>query len=217
MCPAFSAHILLYGFAYEQRYVFCLQIQILQDVVINSLYSVRPVGIAVVGFALMQEDALDNTLLLGYFCQFYQSGVWISVVLGCKVLHPVGLFLEISLIGTLIEEVDAGSAHGHGDGSHLDAVWQVIHHLSSEIVNRSQSCRGSCLWRHGGVPLSLLPSRLFIIHGIHSLESRVHARSVDVFDSRISFHVRLSEAEINLKIRIRLFLNLTARFLCHHR
>ena len=46
MCPAFSAHILLYGFAYEQRYVFCLQIQILQDVVINSLYTVRPVGIA---------------------------------------------------------------------------------------------------------------------------------------------------------------------------
>ena len=65
MCPAFSAHILLYGFAYEQRNVFCLQIQILQDVVINSLYTVRPVGIAVIGFALMQEDALDNTLLLG--------------------------------------------------------------------------------------------------------------------------------------------------------
>ena len=32
-----------------------------------------------------------------------EDGGWISVVLGCKVLHPVGLFLEISLIGTLIE------------------------------------------------------------------------------------------------------------------
>ena len=193
MLPAAAALVFLNGFAHEQRYIFCLQVQLFQNIVIHDLHTVRPVGIAIVGFTLMQQDTLDNALLLGNLGKFDESGVWIAVILGSEVLHPVGLLLQVRLTGTLVEEVDAGTAHRHGDGSHLDAVWQVIHHLSSEIIYRSKASVWSCLRRNGSMPLSFFPSSLFIIHGIHCHESWIHTCSVDVFDGGITLHIRLSE------------------------
>ena len=217
MLPAAATLVFLNGFAHEQRNIFCLQVQLFQNIVIHGLHTIRPVGITIVGFSLMQQDTLDNTLLLGYLGQLDESGVWIAVILGSEVLHPVGLLLQIRLIGTLVEEVDAGTAHSHGDGSHLDAVGQIVHHLSAEIIYRSETCAWSCLRRNGSMPLSFFPSCLFIIHGIHCHESWIHTRPVNVFDGGITLHVRLSEAEIDLKIWVGLILRLRPVFLCHHR
>ena len=47
---------------HEQRYIFCLQVQLFQNIVIHGLHTVRPVGIAIVGFTLMQQDTLDNVM-----------------------------------------------------------------------------------------------------------------------------------------------------------
>ena len=191
--------------------------QLFQNIVIHGLHTVRPVGIAIVGFSLMQQDSLDDTLLLGNLGKLDESGVWIAVILGSEVLHPVGLLLQVSLIGTLIEEVNASATHSHGDGSHLDAVGQIVHHLSSEIIYRSEASGWSCLRRDSSMPLSLFPSCLLIIHGIHCHESWIHSCSVDVFNGGITLHVRLSKAEINLKVRVGLILRLRPVFLCHHR
>ena len=46
------------------------------------------------------------------------------------------------------------------------------------------------------------PACLRIIQGVHCQESWVYSRLVLRFDGSISFHVRLSEAEINLKVRV---------------
>ena len=216
MLPAAAALVFLNSFSHEQRYIFCLQVQLFQNIVIHGLHPVRPVGITIVGFSLMQQDTLDDTLLLSYLGKLDESGVWIAVILRCEVLHPVGLLLQIRLIGTLVEKVDAGTAHSHGDGSHLDAVWQVIHHLSSEIIYRSEASVWSCLRRDSGMPLSLFPSCLLIIHGIHSHESWIYSCPVDVFNGGIALHVRLSETEINLKIRIGAYIA-PITCLCPHR
>ena len=200
MLPATAALIFLNGLTHEQRNIFCLQIQIFQNIIIYGLYTVRPVGIAIVGFTLMQEDALDNTLLLGNLAQLNESGIRITMILGCEILHPVWLLLQVSLTGTLIEEVNASATHRHGDGSHLDAIRQVIYHFSAKVIHRTQACAWSCLWWNSRMPLSLLPSCFFIIHGIHRHESWINSCSVNVFNGSIALHVRLSEAEINLKI-----------------
>ena len=126
MLPADSALVFLNGFAHEQRYILCLQVQLFQNIVIHGLHTIRPVDITIVGFSLMQQDSLDDTLLLGYLGKLDESGVWIAVILGSEVLHPVGLLLQVRLAGALVEEVDAGTAHRHGDGSHLDAVHQGL-------------------------------------------------------------------------------------------
>ena len=92
---------------------------------VDGIHTVRPVDITIVGLTLVKEDSLDDTLFLGNLCQFDETSIGIAVVAGSEVLHPVWLFLQVSFIGTLVEEVDAGTAHSHGDGSHPDAVRQV--------------------------------------------------------------------------------------------
>ena len=202
MLPAAAALVFLNGLPHKQRNIFCLQIQIFQNIIIYGLYTVRPVGIAIVGFTLMQEDALDDTLLLGNPGEFDESGIRITMILGCEILHPVWLLLQIRLIGTLIEEVNASATHCHSDGSHLDAIRQVIYHFSAKVIHRSQACAWTCLRWNSRMPLSFFPSSFFIIHGIHCHESWIHSCSVDVFNGGIALHIRLSEAEINLKIGV---------------
>ena len=202
MLPATAALIFLNGLTHKQRNIFCLQIQIFQNIIIYGLYTVRPVGISIVGFTLMQKDALDDTLLLGNPGKLDESGIRITMILGCEILHPVWLLLQVSLIGTLIEEVNASTTHRHGDGSHLDAIRQVIYHFSAKVIHRTQASAWSYLRWNGSIPLSFFPSSFFIIHGIHSHESWIHSCSVDVFNGGIALHIRLSETEINLKIGV---------------
>ena len=58
-------------FAGQQRYLFGLQSQVFQQVVIHPLHLLRPVTVARIRFSLMQQDALDDTLLLCLACQFH--------------------------------------------------------------------------------------------------------------------------------------------------
>ena len=152
----------------------------------------------------MQQDALDNTTLLCYLSQLDKTTVRITTILLGIIAEPVGSIgiIQISLILILIEEVDAGTTHGYGNRTHFHFFRKIIHHLSAEIIYYRQTGVRTSLRRNGCMPFSFCPSGIGIIERIHRHESRVNSRLVLRFDGGITLHVRLAEAEINLKVGV---------------
>ena len=204
MSPAGSVLVFLSQLTNEQRHILGIKSQIGKHILINLLYLRRPGLIAIIGFALMQENTFDDTTLLCNLSQLDKTAVRITTILLGIIAEPVGSIgiIEIRLILILIKEIDACSAYSYGDGSHLHLVRQIIYHLSSEIIYYRQTGVRTSLRRSSCMPFAFCPSGIGIIERIHCHETRVHTCLVLRLDGSISLHVRLSKTEINLKIRI---------------
>ena len=61
----------MHHFSRQQRNIFCLKIQIPQQILIDSLYFLRPLFITGIRLALMQEDTFNHTGFLCFYSQFF--------------------------------------------------------------------------------------------------------------------------------------------------
>ena len=60
----------MHHFSRQQGNIFCLKIQIPQQILIDSLYFLRPLFITGIRLALMQEDTFNHTGFLCFYSQF---------------------------------------------------------------------------------------------------------------------------------------------------
>ena len=81
-----STLILSSGLTNEQRYILSLQSEVIQQPVINSLYFLRPIRLTIIGTALMKQNALNHSLLLGNFRHINKPFIGIVTVGSHQVL-----------------------------------------------------------------------------------------------------------------------------------
>ena len=78
-----------------ERYFLRFQFQVTQELIVDVLYLIGPLGIACVRLALMHKDSLDDTILLCFLCQRDESLVGIVAVSFQHAFHPAGRRLDI--------------------------------------------------------------------------------------------------------------------------
>src|SRR5574344_2593984 len=101
-----SAAVCIDDFADKQRNVLCLEIKILQKAFINNLYLCRPVFVPGVGFALMEQNTGDDSLLLSLAGKLDKSVVR-PVTIGLENrFHPDLGILCIGVDAVLHESLD---------------------------------------------------------------------------------------------------------------
>ena len=65
------------------------QLQVATEVLVHLLHHASPLGIAGIGLALMHQDTLDDTILLGFLGQSDQTLIGVIVVSSQHTLHPL--------------------------------------------------------------------------------------------------------------------------------
>ena len=150
----------------------------------------------------MEKNTFDDTRFLCLLRHVDECTERVVIVLSAVVLKPLFRVCDDAFALVFVEEFDRASAHRHVDDTHADILRQVLHHSSSEVVGRRQSCPVSAKRRISRVPLSRFSVLCWHIHSRHHLESRVDILTVLVFNGRIALHVRLSEAEVDMEIRV---------------
>ena len=91
----------LHNLAGIEVHLLGLEVQVAAEVVVDALHLGSPLGVAGVRLALVHEDALDDTLFLGFAGQGDQPLVGIVVVGLEHALHPAG-GLGLDIAGYLI-------------------------------------------------------------------------------------------------------------------
>ena len=187
-------------------HIFWFQFQVAAEVVVNLLHHACPLRIAGVCLALVHQDTFDDTVLLGFLCQCDQTLVGIVVVSLEHTFHPAWSFLDVSGNAVGKESLDVDTADGNVDDADLDVFGQRSHKRTSEPVGGSKSCVGTAEWGNGLGPLSHLTGRELVCCGViycrHPQESWSGTLQVLSFRTCGTFHVRLTEAEEDIKIRI---------------
>ena len=165
----------------------------------------------------MQKDSLNNTLLLCLLRHCHQHIIGVVIIFLTIVLEPISLLLNV--IGTLvlIEEVDRCSTDSYINNTYLYTLRQILHHRTTKVIGRSQSCTITTEWRISRIPLSLLSIGRRHINSSHHHKTGVNKLAVCCLDSCITFHIRLSKAQIDVKIRVKslwLFYLTAIHYLC---
>ena len=121
MMVAAATHVLTFRLSSEERYVVSVKPQVGEYVVVDLLHHRRPVGIAVVRTALMEEDTLDDTFLLSQLGHVDQTLVGVTaVVFRCQLGPPLtGIAFQLGLIQVFVEHLYRTAAHGHGHDTDL--------------------------------------------------------------------------------------------------
>ena len=85
------------NFARKKRNV-CVKPDILDEAVINLLDLIGPITVALVGFTLVEDDALDDAVFLRLLGHFDQTLVRVITVILDDILEPASLSGHIALI-----------------------------------------------------------------------------------------------------------------------
>ena len=168
--------------------------------VVNLLDLVRPIAVALVGFTLMEDDALDDAVFLGLLGHINQSLVRIATIIIDDVLEPAGLGRHIALVKRRIERHDTAARNGHNHDADLDLRVELFDKRAAEVIRRAKTTMIVRQRRNRVVPRAQLPS-LEIVDCRKHLESRID-RLVLRLDSTLALHVGLAEGEIDVKIGI---------------
>ena len=126
-----------------------------EPVILTLLDICRPLGVAGVGAALVQEYALYDAVLLCEARHIYKAPVWVVVVCGEHRNHPIrGLVGRIIGDSVLHERINAAAAYCDVDDADAHIFRKVLHQVAAEIVRRRKAGafaaeRGSC-----GVPMA---------------------------------------------------------------
>ena len=140
--------------------------QVAAEVVVDALHLGSPLGVAGVRLALVHEDALDDTLFLGFAGQGDQPLVRIVVVGLEHALHPAGgLGLDIAGYLILHETLDLDTADGYMDDTYLNMLGQRGHERAAEPVGWCQTGIGTAERRHSLAPLAHLTTSLRVVDG----------------------------------------------------
>ena len=106
-------------------YLLRLQLQITTEVVIDLLHHASPLGVAGISLALMHQNTLDDTVLLGFLGQLNQTLVGVIIVSLKHTLHPTrSLLLHVAGNAVGQETLDVNTTDGHMNNTNLDIVGQ---------------------------------------------------------------------------------------------
>ncbi len=192
----------LYDVARIEGHLLGFQLQVAAEVVVHLFHHACPFGVASVRLALVHQDALDHTVLLGLLGQCHQSLVGVVVVGLEHTRHPAGSPFHVTLDAVGQETLDVDAADGHVDHAHLDMLWQRLHQCTAEPVGRGQSCVGTAQRRHCLAPLAHLATPLRVVNGRHQQEAWTRTHQVLGLRARCALHVRLSETQEDVEVRV---------------
>ena len=204
MMPASTTLIPLHQFAKQQRRIHRRQPKFRQQTLIHHLHLLPPVSLAIVAASLMHKNALDDTHLLRPLSALHQSAKRIIAIFSARPLQPVRRRSNIFSRLLLLKKFNSASPHSHVNHPHPHAVRQVSHHSPPKIIRRRQPRVVAAQRRIGNIPFPLLPPMPRHIHRRHHAETRVNTPHVLILNTSHPLHVRLPEAQIHMKIRVKL-------------
>ena len=179
-----------------------LQLQVATQVVVHLLHHSRPFGVTGIRLALMHQDALDDTILLCSLGQGYQSLVGVASVSFQHTLHPTWRSLHIALDAVGQKSLDVDATNRHMNDTNLDIFGQRRHHRTAKPVGRRQARVRTAKGGYGLTPLAHSASLLWEIHSGHQQESRARALQVLSLRTRRPLHIRLSETQEDIEVRV---------------
>ena len=165
----------------------------------------------------MQQNALNHaTLFLRDFGHIDKAFVGIVVVLFQHSHHPVGAFGAVGGNAVLHKGLDIASANGHVNDANAHVLGQILDHCAAEVIDWRQASVFAAQGRNGGVDFTHLAAHFREIDGGHHLVACVNVLAVNVFNLGVAFHIRLSEAEINVHLFVVLCINRQTCGNAHH-
>ena len=209
---------------YVKVHLLGLQLQVTTEVLVHLLHHTSPLGVAGIGLALVHKNTFDNTVLLGLLGQRYQALVGVVVVGSQHTLHPAGSLLFSVILDTVGQEtLDVDTAYGHVDNTDFDILRQRGYEGTAEPVCRGQTRVGTAEGCRGFTPLThlavfpvagwsgtglfganhrMLGIRGTRINGGHQQETRTGTSQVNSLRTSVTLHIRLSETEKDVKVRV---------------
>ena len=183
-------------------HLFRFQLKVSAKVVIDLLHHTCPLRVTRIGFTLMHQDALDDTVLLRFFGQCYQTLIRIVVVCLEHTFHPLRGSLDVTRDAVGQESFDVDTTDGNMDNTNLDVLRKRSHQRAAKPVGRSQTSVGTAERRYSLAPLPHFPASLRVINRRHEQEARSGTYKILSLRSRISLHVGLSETKENVEVLI---------------
>ena len=176
VCVTRTSLILAQGLADEERNVLGLQAEVCEHVVIDFLDHGRPVGVAIIGTTLMQQDAFDDSDLLCLLCHVDKSLIRVAAIVlfgknGPPLVGVVGEFLGVLV---LVEHLDRTATHGDSHHTHFHLFGQSSHEGASKIVRRAKFANGTDDGNLGGVPFTQGARRVVEFASGQHFEARIH-------------------------------------------
>ena len=151
----------------------------------------------------MNQDTFYHAVLLSQPCHFHKALIRIIAVCLQRPFHPVRRTMgHITGYAVFHKRLDMATANGHVDDSDTDIFRQSGHQCTPEVIHRSKSRIGTAKRWYGRIPMSLLAFPSGIVHRSHHAETFVHSVHIPDFGTCIPLHVRLSETEEDIEIRI---------------
>ena len=194
----------MHHLANQQRHLSGREAQILQHTFIDALHLMRPLAVACVRLALMEEYALDDAVVLSLACQGDEVCIGVTAIVLCPVLEPVGLLPQVVGTPLLVKQLYLASAYRYVYDTYANLFGEVLQQCASEVVGRAQTSVYHREWRHRLVPLTTYAAHLRHVERRHYLQSRPYAYRVLRLYGATPLHVRLAEAEIHVEVLIRL-------------
>ena len=182
--------LLAYHFADEQGHCRGVETEFLLQVAIDLAHLLAPLVIVGIGLALMQQDALDDTVFSGRLRHREQALVGVAAILIEDAVHPVALLLgNQRSVFVLVEEGDGTAFYGHRHDADAHTVGHDIEQRAPEPVGRPQVGIGPAEGRHGLAPLA--ERAVSTVSGCHAEIAVAHLQVLR-FDRSLPYHVRLS-------------------------
>ena len=151
----------------------------------------------------MQQDALDDAHLLRLLRHLDDAAVRVAAIVAVGQLSPplVGVVFQFLLVEVLVEHLDGTATHGDGDDAH-PLIGKFLDHRAAEIVAGPQFSHRADDGALGCVPVAERSLGVVEVAGGQHLEARVHVAHVLRFPLGVAFHVRLSETNVDVEVRV---------------
>ena len=197
-----AAAVAIDDLAGQQRTLLCLEVEILEEIFVDALDLARPGFIIRIGFALMQEDTGNHSVLLGLPGEIDHIVVRIASVDLHDVLQPVRTGLAVFLSPVLHECIYLAACHGNVDDTHSVSLREVLKQGTAEIVGRGKTGVLAAERRDGRIPVALRTVHAGEIHRGHHQVIGADALTVLVLDAGVALHVGLADADEDVEILV---------------
>ena len=192
-------------FADEERRVLGLEVEVFEQVFVDAFDLGGPFLVTGVGFALVEEDTLDDAVLLGKLAHIDKVLVGIVVVLAADVFDErFGLRKggEVILVSLFLEEFDTSPGDGNVYDADADVLGEVGFEGAAEVISGADAGVLAAEGGVGGIPLPFFALQARGIDSLEDLEAIICADAVLRLNSRVAFHVGLAEAKIDVEVGI---------------
>ena len=200
---AAASHLRILRLTDEEMYVGSPEAKVSQHIFIDLFHLVGPVCLTIVRAALVQQDALDDTCLLGLPGHLDDAAVRVCAIVIPGYLSPplIVIVFVFLLVQILVEHLDGTAAHSNGNDTDL-LVGEFLYHRTTEIVGRSQFAHRADDRAFGLIPVAQCTLGIVKVARCQHLETLIDIPFVLGFPLGIAFHIRLPETDIDIEIGI---------------